>query len=203
MHAYLLVGTDTKKIKERTEVLSQNLGATILEYPIVKIEDVRNLNNFLRLAVLEPTAILIENIENAGTEALNAFLKNLEEPQDNLYFILTASSISKVLPTIVSRCQIIKITNNQTTKSTNEASEKFLKMTAGEKFKEIEKIKDRGLALDFVNNLTDTLHVALHESGADLNKISKNLKITTETQNNLKANGNVSLQLTNLVIRLI
>ncbi len=203
MHAYLLVGSEKEKLKIKSQELAKSFNAKILDYPIVKIEDVRNLNNFLRLAVLEPTAILIENIENAGTEALNAFLKNLEEPQDNLYFILTTSSASKVLPTIVSRCQVIKITNNQITKSTNEVSEKFLTMTTGQKFKEIDKIKDRGLALDFVNNLTDTLHVALHESDADLNKVSKNLRITVKTQNNLQANGNIGLQLTNMVISLI
>ncbi|AKA49934.1 hypothetical protein VO56_01535 [Mycoplasmopsis gallinacea] len=53
--------------------------------------------------------ILIENIENASLSVLNSMLKNIEEPTDNLVIILTTNNINKVLPTIISRAQVIKI----------------------------------------------------------------------------------------------
>lgn len=53
--------------------------------------------------------ILIENIENASLSVLNSMLKNIEEPSDNLVIILTTNNINKVLPTIISRAQVIKI----------------------------------------------------------------------------------------------
>lgn len=202
MHAFLIVGNDKEALKTKSEQLAKRLGAKILEYPLIKIEDVRSLNNFLRLTVTEPTLIVSNDIEEAGIEALNAFLKNLEEPQDNLYFALTTSSIQKVLPTIVSRCQVIKITNKQIGKSTNEVALNFLKMTTGNKLKEIDKIKDRTEALAFVSDIIDTHHCLLRE-GHDLVKIANNLDVEIKTFNNLKMNGNVGLQLTNLVIHIV
>ena len=208
MHAFLIVGNNKEAIKIKSEQLAKKLSAKILEYPLIKIEDVRNLNNFLRLTVTEPTLIVSNNIEEAGIEALNAFLKNLEEPQENLYFALTTSSIQKVLPTIVSRCQVIRVTevkriNNEKLKINSEDSGKFLEMTTGQRFKEIDKIKDRGVALAFVSDIIDTHHCLLHEGNNDLVKIANNLVVEIKTFNNLKSNGNVGLQLTNMVVNLI
>ncbi|HKI45974.1 MAG TPA: DNA polymerase III subunit delta' C-terminal domain-containing protein [Balneolales bacterium] len=53
------------------------------------------------------TIIVITNIEKMRKEAGNAFLKLLEEPSENLVFILTTDHIHSLLPTITSRCQII------------------------------------------------------------------------------------------------
>ncbi len=198
MHAYLLVGQGITNFHSGAGYplpisnLATKLGAKIMEYPLEKIEDVRNLNNFLRLTITEPTLIYVPNIHEAGTEALNAFLKNLEEPQENLYFVLTAPSIRKVLPTIVSRCQIIKSANNQMIKFTNEEEIKqFLDMNLAQKSAFSDKIKDRNKAVEFVENLIFFLHEK---------KDFKNMEILLETLTRLKANGNVNLQLTNLII---
>ena len=52
---------------------------------------------------------IIKNIENSMEAAQNKLLKTLEEPQANVYFILTTSSINLVLPTIKSRCNKIEL----------------------------------------------------------------------------------------------
>src|SRR3989344_8472809 len=103
MHAFLLIGNSG------WEDLAKKLNAKIMPFPIQKIDDVRSLNSLIRLTFNEPTLVVCENIHEATEEALNAFLKNLEEPQTNIYFGLTAPSVRKVLATIVSRCQIIKL----------------------------------------------------------------------------------------------
>src|SRR3990167_9092947 len=111
MHAYLIVSTDDEKREAKVEELTKKLRAKALMFSLAKIEDARALNSFTNLKVDSPTAIIINSVEEATDEAANAFLKNLEEPQEELYFILTAESIHKVLPTIVSRCQIVKVNN--------------------------------------------------------------------------------------------
>lgn len=52
---------------------------------------------------------VIRQIENATAEAMNALLKMLEEPIDGIYAIFTTQNINKVLPTIISRCQVLDI----------------------------------------------------------------------------------------------
>ena len=52
---------------------------------------------------------ILKNIDNATTQAMNSLLKFLEEPVEEVYAILTTKNINKVLPTIQSRCQVIKL----------------------------------------------------------------------------------------------
>lgn len=201
MHAYLIVGADKEGLKAKIEELVKKLKVKTLEFPLAKIEDTRSLNSFTNLAVTGPTAIIINSIEEATPEALNAFLKNLEEPQEDLYYILTTESIHKVLPTIVSRCEIIKV-KSEKLKVKNENIEKFIQMTTGEKLAYADQIRDRGEAKIFIRQLIENLHCILHEESGGFDKTADNLEIAQKTLNNLEANGNVTLQLTNLVIKL-
>lgn len=194
MHAYLLVGNNNEELKIKSEELSKQFHAKIMEYPLEKIEDVRNLNNFLRLTITEPTLIYVPDIHEAGTEALNAFLKNLEEPQENLYFVLTTPSIRKVLPTIVSRCQIIKIANDKYQITNKEEIEQFLDMNIQQKIAFSDKIKDRNKAIEFIESLI----IFLHQK-----RVFDDMELLIKTLTCLKANGNVNLQLSNFVINYV
>jgi DNA polymerase III delta prime subunit len=49
--------------------------------------------------------VIIKSAHNLTTEAANAFLKTLEEPPDNVCFILLTNNLLSLLPTIRSRCQ--------------------------------------------------------------------------------------------------
>ncbi|HLR90074.1 MAG TPA: AAA family ATPase [Balneolaceae bacterium] len=55
------------------------------------------------------TVVILSDIETMRKEAVNAFLKLLEEPSENVMFILTSSRPEQLLPTIVSRCQEIRL----------------------------------------------------------------------------------------------
>ena len=57
---------------------------------------------------LKPRFILIDNIEFLNTNSINALLKTLEEPNNNIYFILINND-KKVLSTLTSRCLSFKI----------------------------------------------------------------------------------------------
>ncbi|QQG41408.1 MAG: hypothetical protein HYV90_04605 [Candidatus Woesebacteria bacterium] len=201
MHSFLIIGADSEELKTKSEELAKKLRAKILNFPIVKVEDTRNLNDLVRLSFNEPTLVVCERINEAGDEALNAFLKNLEEPQTNIYFVLTAPSIRKVLPTILSRCQVIKI-KNQISNIKNGDIGEFMKMDIGEKLNYIDKIKDRNKAIELTENVVISLHSQLHSGVLKYNVIANDIGLALKTLTGLKANGNVNLQLTNLVTHL-
>ncbi len=56
------------------------------------------------------TVIIITQIETMRKEVSNAFLKLLEEPPDEVMFILTTDQPDALLPTIISRCQVVPFT---------------------------------------------------------------------------------------------
>lgn len=202
MHAYLLVGQGIINFQLPISNLATKLGAKTFEFPIAKIEDVRNLNNLIRLKFNEPTLIVCQNIHETGEEALNAFLKNLEEPQENIYFALTTPSTKKVLPTIVSRCQVVKIKGERQEINDFREIEDFLKMKTGEKFSYIDKIKDRKLAIEFAENMVNFMHSSLHEKELKYSISPEVVRLALKTLTRLKANGNVNLQLSNFVVQL-
>lgn len=56
------------------------------------------------------TIIIISEIEKMRVEMSNAFLKLLEEPNDKVMFIMTTNQVEGLLPTILSRCQLVQCT---------------------------------------------------------------------------------------------
>jgi len=52
---------------------------------------------------------IIHLVEKATSSAINGLLKFLEEPSSDVVAILTTENLSKVLPTIVSRCQLLRL----------------------------------------------------------------------------------------------
>lgn len=200
MHAYLIVGRNTEK---KIEELTKKLKVKIFEYPLTKIKDVRELGNFTKLAIDKPTAILIKGIDTASIEALNAFLKNLEEPQEDLFYILTTTSTKNLPATIVSRCQVIRIIDEKRKAKSNKSADSFLKKSIPEKLLFTSKIRKRDEAIEFVENVIFSCHQRLLKTTNEYLKLAKIVKSASQTLNRLRANGNVQLQLTNLVLGLV
>lgn len=78
----------------------------------IKKESVLELEKAFNLTSVESKGVLIyvmHNVENMTIEAINALLKFLEEPANNVYAFLTTSNTTNVLPTILSRSQILTI----------------------------------------------------------------------------------------------
>ncbi len=76
---------------------------------IIKIDQIRELKKALGFPPLEcpRRVILLEDVHTMRREAGNSLLKLLEEPPPDNILILTAIDSEPILPTIVSRCQII------------------------------------------------------------------------------------------------
>jgi len=204
MHAYLLIGNNQEEVDIKTGKLLRKLKVKRLEYPLIKIKDVRELNSFTKLSINTPTGILIKDIDSASTEALNAFLKNLEEPQQNIFYILTASSINNLPPTIVSRCQIIKVKGKKELDNKNKKEvSAFAKKNKVGQLQKTSRIWNRQEAIFFIENYILHTHSLLLKANSGYYSLGKNIRCANQTLNNLKANGNVQLQLTNFVLGLV
>ncbi len=83
--------------------------------PSIKIDDVRQIKQFFKLNALNlPLQLTILWQAHYLTKpAQHAFLKLLEEPGEKRKIFLVTNQISQILPTIHSRCQIIRIESNQ------------------------------------------------------------------------------------------
>jgi DNA polymerase-3 subunit delta' len=77
----------------------------------LKVEQVRELQHSLSLAPYEGRyrVALLLRFEEAHPSAANALLKTLEEPAPQVVLVLTAESTESLLPTIVSRCEVLHL----------------------------------------------------------------------------------------------
>lgn len=93
------------------------------------VDDIRALVEQVRFA---PQAgkykvYIVDEVHMLSSSAFNAFLKTLEEPPPYAIFILATTEKHKILPTILSRCQIFdfkRITNNDTVEHLQEIVDK-------------------------------------------------------------------------------
>jgi DNA polymerase III subunit gamma/tau len=73
-----------------------------------KVEDIRSLNDQVRIPpqIGKYSIYIIDEVHMLSSSAFNAFLKTLEEPPPHAIFILATTEKHKIIPTILSRCQI-------------------------------------------------------------------------------------------------
>ncbi len=73
-----------------------------------KVEDIRSLNDQVRIPpqIGKYSIYIIDEVHMLSASAFNAFLKTLEEPPSHAIFILATTEKHKIIPTILSRCQI-------------------------------------------------------------------------------------------------
>ncbi|MRR21324.1 DNA polymerase III subunit gamma/tau, partial [bacterium] len=72
------------------------------------VDDIRNLTDQVRIPpqIGRFSVYIIDEVHMLSTQAFNAFLKTLEEPPSHAIFILATTEKHKIIPTILSRCQI-------------------------------------------------------------------------------------------------
>src|SRR5689334_4392073 len=107
--------TSCKSFNEGTSMNIHELDAASNN----SVDDIRSLVDQVRFA---PQAgkykvYIIDEVHMLSSSAFNAFLKTLEEPPPYAIFILATTEKHKILPTILSRCQIFdfkRITTNDT-----------------------------------------------------------------------------------------
>jgi len=83
----------------------------INEKKSIDVDQIRKLIAYTNKSCLNnmPRFILIDNTENLNKNSVNALLKIVEEPNENIFFILVHNSEKKILPTLKSRCLTFKL----------------------------------------------------------------------------------------------
>ena len=73
-----------------------------------QVDDIRNLNDQVRIPPQKGKykVYIIDEVHMLSQSAFNAFLKTLEEPPPHAVFILATTEKHKIIPTILSRCQV-------------------------------------------------------------------------------------------------
>lgn len=73
-----------------------------------KVDDIRSLTEQVRIPpqIGKYSVYIIDEVHMLSQSAFNAFLKTLEEPPPHAIFILATTEKHKIIPTILSRCQI-------------------------------------------------------------------------------------------------
>ena len=73
-----------------------------------QVDDIRNLNDQIRIPPQRGNykVYVIDEVHMLSQSAFNAFLKTLEEPPPHAIFILATTEKHKIIPTILSRCQV-------------------------------------------------------------------------------------------------
>ncbi|MDJ0977743.1 MAG: DNA polymerase III subunit delta' [Erythrobacter sp.] len=82
-------------------------------YELSRVIRVREIRAMQRRLTTRPTlgrrrAIVIDPADDMNTEAANALLKSLEEPPEGTFFLLVTHRPSRLLPTIRSRCRVLR-----------------------------------------------------------------------------------------------
>lgn len=129
IHVFLPVPTNVsvEELRERLELLREDPYEIVdfsLRPSLTNEESTKNKRAFYPIdyfreeirpaAYYKPnegqkTVIIMTGIESMKKEAANSFLKLLEEPAEDLIFLLTTDHTEALLPTIISRCQHIQL----------------------------------------------------------------------------------------------
>lgn len=225
-HAYLLIGSNTSipltflamtLLCEETVACEQcvdcnkvkeNKYGDIIRYngevETIKKPDISYIQDTFKKSSLEGKAkiYILENIENATKEAMNALLKMLEEPMDGTFAIFTAKNSNRVLPTILSRCQVIEIQQDSKEALIKQIVDKDIELAHANILAELCNNVDDAIAL--CDDRFEYMILQVVNTIEDIFKKPENLLINTQTNllKNYKTKEDIRLFLNLLVLAL-
>src|SRR3989338_9837127 len=159
--SFIVVGYNTKKLV--FDFIADKLSHSVIKlinHPdckviddcdIIEIDTIREATYFLNLtpSLCEHKFLVIDNFHLANVYAQNAFLKTFEEPPRYAYIFLLTPYEDRLLSTIRSRAQIIRITKKEQRTSNKNLElriENLMKMNYGRRLvwldKELDDIKE-------------------------------------------------------------
>lgn len=157
----------------------------------IGIDQIREAISWLVIAPLRAKTkyLLVVAAQMLTEEAQQALLKTLEEPPEKAAVILVSGSVSKILPTILSRCAI----ENQVSWEKVETTllQEILGMDLDNRMALSSKYKDKAGALGLVQKLVDQGHELLKSDVRYVAIVTKLL----ETQKYLEANVHTTMTL--------
>lgn len=224
MQTLLIVSKGKKPVDEYVASLCKDNKISNLDIQLnsfekaVGIEDVRNMQKglFLKPFSSPIKLVILEAYLGITTEAQNALLKVLEEPPANTLIAIMILNKEEMLPTIISRCKIINLSDKKQTLSEDEITQylnilvSLYQGDVGYKLKlaqDIARNKDTAplwlekIILAAREELLERILNAKPEEKSLLSKQINNLRLLTKTHTLLKAtNTNPRLALENIFL---
>lgn len=220
MHAYLITGSTVQNRTDKIQSLltSWNVSAVDItklesdEEEHTGIKAVRDFQKRLQLSPFQsPLSVgIIKEADKLTAEAQNALLKLLEEPPPHARIICETQSADLVLPTIVSRCERISLTDSEDIGDhgdTQSSLDTLLSSSVGQKLTLIEGIaKDRTSAKQWTTQCIRTLEQKLKKlSGAQTDweerkRVAKIIRKLLTASHQLERNVNPRLVLDNVFL---
>lgn len=181
MHAYIITGGTSDERSDRINKLlsKRSVSAydtiTIIPEPTsIGVDSVRGIAARLSIHPVASAghAVIVRDAQTMTPEAQNAFLKTLEEPPGDAIIILETSHVDALLPTILSRCQLVNLgahpsyTDEQRSECMRTITS-LVESSVGKRLQMIDTLtKTKGDALSFVNLAIAALEKDLKKTGS-------------------------------------
>ncbi|HID26082.1 MAG TPA: hypothetical protein EYP23_06465 [Thermoplasmata archaeon] len=173
----------------------------------IKIAQIHQLKNQISLTPTKPRLVWIQQAHLATIPAQNALLKTIEEPPQQTLFVLTTTTYQQLLPTIISRCLLQKLTPTNLTKNPEllQFIKQIITQPPGERLATLKTIpSQREVALDWTNSLLISLQQVLFQTQQPqtLQTLAKIIQPALDLKQHLAANVNVTLALEHFLLSL-
>ena len=162
---------DMTKLQRKPKNLSTNV---LIAQSRALIEEANTHSHIAKNKVF-----IVAQVESLTTSAANALLKILEEPADNTYWLLIASDLQRILPTISSRCQRVDLRSASRQESADwlhqngvdtTATSKALSLFSGQPLL-AKKVIESG-ELDKIVDYTETILRLIQDKNADVTEVA-------------------------------
>lgn len=182
LQTIIVEGKNEKTRKEKIQQIISELEIHPVDIKTIASETslgIKDVREFIPELYISPVSskykvVILQSFEKATTEAQNALLKTFEEPPQKVILIAETETTSFILPTILSRAQLIKVQSEEI-----EESKYSLDVLNGSIAQKItfagEEIKSKESALQYIDETVKTLHDEL------VKKEGKNVKPIRET----------------------
>jgi DNA polymerase III delta prime subunit len=198
MQSIILLTNENKQVEEflKKNFFPEDIITSLYpEKTEYRIDQIRAFQKEVKYFNPKRRVYVLYDFNHSSLEAQNAFLKLLEEPPENVNFVLVSESFYQLVPTIVSRAKVIDL-KNKTKKIDNQKIEKI-----------ISKLKDNQLFFLEIADQEEAANLILsiiYYFAQQIKKEFKSYQILKESIKNLYflQNNNLNPQITldNLLI---
>ncbi|MCX6721280.1 MAG: DNA polymerase III subunit [Candidatus Staskawiczbacteria bacterium] len=206
-HAYLFIGPKNLGKNNFAKEFAEFIGCKFPDLMLVRAGDggeisiakIREIQNFLSYKPYYRNfkTVVVDDAHSMNQEAQSCFLKTLEEPKGNTVIILISSRPDMLLPTIYSRCQIIKffgkpVLSREKIEQENKILQEILKVSCSnlsEKFKYAKSLdfeqQNLGEILEVLQKYFRRQLLDAVSAGAPVSKLKKDIKLIEDINNKI------------------
>lgn len=219
MHAHIITGGSQENREQWIKTKLREWSVPEIDRITIQPGDsstgIAQIRELIRQVSLSPatgnvTVGLLYSAEKITSEAQHAFLKTLEEPPPRARFILETANTDFLIPTIISRCEVVRLAPSEIVRQNDMLLEvlRIWKLEKGARLRETESlVKTKAEALEFTESVLASVHTRLSGTHADSSlisaaKLSAIARAAMRTQKYLRANVSPRLALDAFFLKL-